>query len=233
MMQQQKAFTCIGKHILTTLKFVISDQTRNSNAKRTTFGRIIMAKTPSLMLPLGTIAPSFYLKDVLSDEIVSLETSHRPLATVIMFICNHCPYVKHANEGIVALANDYQSKNIRFIAINANDVNQFPDDAPEEMKRVGREVGYTFPYLYDITQEVAKAYQAACTPDFYIFDANLSLVYRGQMDDSRPGNTIPVTGKSIREALDCIIAQRPVSKIQKPSLGCNIKWKEPLMKLKK
>lgn len=184
-----------------------------------------MAKTPSSMLPLGTIAPSFYLEDVVTGRVVSLETDHRPLATVIMFICNHCPYVKHANEGIVALAKDYQSKNIQFIAINSNDADQFPDDSPEQMKRVAIEEGYTFPYLYDITQEVAKAYQAACTPDFYIFDENLSLVYRGQMDDSRPGNALPVTGESIRGALNAILAKQAVSEVQKPSLGCNIKWK--------
>ena len=183
-----------------------------------------MVKTASTMLELGTSAPHFFLKDVVNDDSISLEDDAY-FATVIMFICNHCPYVKHVNSGIIDLANDYQPKGIRFIAINSNDAIQYPDDSPLQMKRVAQELNYPFPYLFDSTQEVAKAYQAACTPDFYVFDEGLKLVYRGQMDDSRPGNDIPVTGNSIRQALDCLLAHQPISKVQKPSLGCNIKWK--------
>lgn len=185
-----------------------------------------MAKTASVMLPLGTTAPYFYLEDVISGKPVSLKTEKPYRATVIMFICNHCPYVKHAIPGIVNLANDYQSKDIRFIAINSNDITQYPDDSPEQMKQIAQTYAYPFPYLFDVTQEVAKAYQAACTPDFYVFDEALSLVYRGQMDDSRPGNAIPVTAACLRHALDCILLDQPMPKHQKPSLGCNIKWKE-------
>lgn len=184
-----------------------------------------MAKTPSSMLALGTPAPHFCLNNVLTGKTVSLNDSPQYVATVIMFICNHCPYVKHANPGIIALANDYLPKRVRFIAINANDIMQYPDDSPEQMKRIAQELDYPFPYLYDETQEVAKAYQAACTPDFYVFNAELALVYRGQMDDSRPGSSLPVTGADIRTALDCLISKQPISLSQKPSLGCNIKWK--------
>lgn len=143
-----------------------------------------------------------------------------------MFICNHCPYVKHVNKELTRLANDYLPKGVNFIAINSNDVENYPDDSPENMKKTALAEGYPFPYLFDETQEVAKAYQAACTPDFFVFDANLVLVYRGQLDDSRPGNQVEVTGNSIRKALDSLLADQPIKFEQKPSLGCNIKWKD-------
>lgn len=184
-----------------------------------------MAATPSNMMPLGTKAPDFKLLDTISGKELSLQELKSDKATVIMFICNHCPFVKHVRMGLVQLAADYILKGISFIAISSNDVAGYPEDSLAEMKKVARQFGYPFPYLYDETQEVARAYMAACTPDFYVFDKNLQLVYRGQMDDSRPSNDIPVTGKDIREALDAILAGKPVSPDQKPSIGCNIKWK--------
>ncbi|GFR38258.1 thioredoxin family protein [Insulibacter thermoxylanivorax] len=184
-----------------------------------------MAQTPSNMIPLGTQAPDFTLKDVVSGEKKSLSELKSDRATVIMFICNHCPFVKHVLDGLLQLANDYIPRGISFIAINSNDVEAYPDDSPENMKKLAEEKKFPFVYLFDETQEVAKAYQAACTPDFYIFDGSMKLVYRGQLDDSRPGNEIPVTGKDIRAALDAILAGEPVSEDQKPSIGCNIKWK--------
>ncbi len=184
-----------------------------------------MALTPSNMLPLGTHAPRFRLRDVLSGEEKSLDELKSEKATVIMFICNHCPYVKHVQRGIVKLANDYISRGVSFIAINSNDVQNYPDDSPENMKKVATELGYPFPYLFDDTQEVAKSYDAACTPDFYVFDSEMKLVYRGQMDDSRPGNNKPVTGKDIRKALDKLLNGEKVDTEQVPSIGCNIKWK--------
>ncbi len=185
-----------------------------------------MAKTPSSMLPLGTQAPAFSLIDVVSGKIISLKKQINCTATVIMFICNHCPYVKHVNSALIRLANDYTPKDIRFIAINSNDVTNYPDDSPEFMLKTARELNYPFPYLFDETQEVANAYQAKCTPDFFVFDKQYALVYRGQLDDSRPGNNIKPSGSSIRHALDCILTGKPVpDDNQKPSLGCNIKWK--------
>ena len=184
-----------------------------------------MARTPSNMLPLGTKAPSFVLPDTISDTQISLANCKGKKATVIMFICNHCPFVKHINKAIVLLAKDYQNKGIGFVAISNNDAENYPEDAPDKMKLNAKNEGFLFPYLYDQTQEVAKAYDAACTPDFYVFDTELKLAYRGQLDDSRPGNGLPVTGKDIRNALDAIIIGNPVSKNQKPSIGCNIKWK--------
>ena len=184
-----------------------------------------MAQTPSNMIPLGTQAPDFTLKDVVSGEKKSLSELKSDRATVIMFICNHCPFVKHVLDGLLQLANDYIPRGISFITINSNDVEAYPDDSPENMKKLAEEKKFPFVYLFDETQEVAKAYQAACTPDFYIFDGSMKLVYRGQLDDSRPGNEIPVTGKDIRAALDAILAGEPVSEDQKPSIGCNIKWK--------
>ena len=184
-----------------------------------------MARTPSNMLPLGTPAPDFKLPDTISGKSLSLAELKSDKATVIMFICNHCPFVKHVDEGIVSLAKDYQAKGVSFIAISSNDVENYPQDSPELMKEEAEKVGYTFPYLYDETQQVAKAYDAACTPDFYVFDADLKCAYRGQLDDSRPGNGKPVTGKDLRAALDEILEGKPVSAPQIPSLGCNIKWK--------
>ena len=184
-----------------------------------------MARTPSNMLPLGTPAPDFTLLDTVSGKTVSLDKLKSDKATVIMFICNHCPFVKHVDEAIVSLAKDYQAKGVSVIAISSNDVENYPQDSPELMKEEAEKVGYTFPYLYDETQEVAKAYDAACTPDFYVFDKDSKCAYRGQLDDSRPGNDKPVTGKDLRAALDEILEGKEVSAPQIPSLGCNIKWK--------
>ena len=185
-----------------------------------------MAKTPSSMLPLGTKAPQFSLFDPVKKVTMCFNENHDFKATVIMFICNHCPYVKHVNHGLIQLAKDYMHKSVRFIAINSNDIENYPDDSPENMNKQAQSLGYPFPYLFDETQEVAKAYRATCTPDFFVFDKNNLLVYRGQFDDSRPGNYIEVTGDSIRMALDCLLSNSPVSENQKPSIGCNIKWKE-------
>uniref|UniRef100_UPI0040480747 thioredoxin family protein n=1 Tax=Roseivirga sp. TaxID=1964215 RepID=UPI0040480747 len=184
-----------------------------------------MARTFSNMMPLGTTAPDFKLFDTLSGKTLSLGEIKSENGTVIMFICNHCPFVKHVDAGIVKLALDYQAKGISFVAISSNDIENYPQDAPDLMTVEAERVGYSFPYLFDESQEVAKAYQAACTPDFYIFDGNLRCVYRGQMDDSRPGNGLPVTGNDIRQALDALLSNQAVSEIQKPSLGCGIKWK--------
>jgi len=184
-----------------------------------------MAATESNMMPLNTKAPYFNLPDTISGVNKSLDDVKSDKATVVMFICNHCPFVKHVQTGLVKLANDYIPKEISFVAISSNDVMNYPDDSPERMKEVAKEFGYPFPYLYDESQDIARAYGAACTPDFYIFDKDLRCVYRGQLDDSRPSNDIPVTGKDIRAALDAILAGDPVSEDQKPSIGCNIKWK--------
>lgn len=183
-----------------------------------------MAKTFSSMLPLGTLAPQFALLDVISGKTVGFNDHQKHSITVIMFICNHCPYVKHVNQGLIKLAKDYMSKDVRFIAINSNDINSYPDDSPENMQRIAHQEGYPFPYLFDATQEVARAYQATCTPDFFVFNQDNLLVYRGQLDDSRPGNAIEVTGSSIRTTLDSILTNTPVPGEQKPSMGCNIKW---------
>ncbi|MCP4695283.1 MAG: thioredoxin family protein [Gammaproteobacteria bacterium] len=184
-----------------------------------------MAQTPSNMLPLGTIAPDFKLPDTVTGKMADLQSLKSNSATLIMFICNHCPFVKHVQAQLAALADDYQPQGVSFAAISSNDAVGYPEDSPEEMKAAARQLGYSFPYLYDESQETAKSYDAACTPDFYIFDKALKLVYRGQLDDSRPGNGIPVTGKDIRAALDNILAGQTVSEDQKPSIGCNIKWK--------
>lgn len=185
-----------------------------------------MAKTESAMLALGTEAPAFALIDACTQELITLDKHKGKVATVIAFICNHCPYVKHINHELPKLAKDFSDKDISFLAINANDIDRYPDDAPENMQRIAQEFGYGFPYLYDETQEVALAYQARCTPDFYVFDHGLRLVYRGQLDDSRPSNSIPVTGEYIRRALHSLIKNEPITVEQKPSLGCNIKWKD-------
>jgi peroxiredoxin len=185
-----------------------------------------MAITPSSMLPLGTRAPDFKLTDTISGKTVALEDVKSDKATVIMFICNHCPYVKHIQSQLVQLPKDYQSKGVKFVAISSNDAANYPEDGPSKMKETAQQLGYLFPYLYDESQSVAKAYQAACTPDFYIFDRDLKCVYRGQFDDSRPGNKNPVTAKDIRNALDAILTGKAVDANQKPSVGCNIKWKK-------
>lgn len=184
-----------------------------------------MARTPSNMLPLGTTAPNFTLPNAMTGEMLSLQTLKSPVATLIMFICNHCPFVKHIKDELAMLGADYIPRGISIIAINSNDVIHYPEDSPEQMKVVAQQWGFNFPYLFDESQAVAKEYDAACTPDFYLFDGNLKCVYRGQLDDSRPGNEIPVTGQDIRAALDAILTGQPISESQKPSLGCNIKWK--------
>lgn len=177
------------------------------------------------MSPLGTVAPDFKLHDSVSGKLLSLIELKGKRGTLVMFICNHCPFVVHVNEELVRLGNDYKNSGVNLIAINSNDVQNYPDDSPEKMTAVAKRLGYAFPYLFDETQKVARAYDAACTPDFFLFDANLKLVYRGQLDDSRPGNGVPVTGKDLRTALDALIAGRTISENQRPSLGCNIKWK--------
>lgn len=184
-----------------------------------------MARTLSNMLPLGTIAPGFTLPDTVSGKMVSLDELKSEQATVVMFICNHCPFVKHVDEQLVALAHDYQAKGVAFIAISSNDAENYPQDRPELMKAEAEKLRYPFPYLYDESQGVAKAYKAACTPDFYVFDGELKCAYRGQLDDSRPDNGKPVTGSDLRLALDEILDGKAVSGPQIPSLGCNIKWK--------
>lgn len=185
-----------------------------------------MARTPSTMVALGTKAPGFDLPDTVSGKQISLKEIKGDVATVIMFICNHCPFVKHVNAELVRLVNNYRNKGIGFVAISSNDAVNYPDDSPELMAKTARQLNYPFAYLYDESQEVAKAYDAACTPDFFIYDKNLHLAYRGQLDDSRPGNEIPVSGKDIRHALDCLINNEPVPEFQRPSIGCNIKWKQ-------
>lgn len=185
-----------------------------------------MALTPSNMLPLETEAPPFQLPDAVTERTMSLEELKGEYATVIMFICNHCPYVKHVQPELVKLAEDYIPEGVKFVAISSNDIDHYPEDAPELMKEEAKKWGYPFPYLYDETQAVARAYDAACTPDFYIFDKDLKLVYRGQLDDSRPGNEKELTGKDLRAALDDILNGNPVAEKQIPSQGCNIKWKQ-------
>lgn len=185
-----------------------------------------MALTPSNMLPLGTKAPDFQLPDTVSGKTYTLQELAGEKATVVMFICNHCPYVIHVNPELVRLAKDYIPRGVGFVAISSNDVKNYPDDAPDKMKERALELGYPFPYLYDESQEVARAYDAACTPDFYVFDKDLKLVYRGRLDESRPGNDVPLTGKDLRAALDAVLEGKPVSEPQYPSMGCNIKWKK-------
>jgi len=185
-----------------------------------------MPETPSTMAPLGTKAPKFRLPDVVSGRTVSLDDFKSAPALLVMFICNHCPYVRHVREHLAQLVREYQARGVAVVGISSNDLTQFPDDGPEGMKTEARAAGYTFPYLFDETQAIAKEYRAACTPDFFVFDKDRRLVYRGQMDDSRPSSGRPVTGKDLRAALDAVLACRPVSADQTPSMGCNIKWKE-------
>ncbi|GGW70480.1 peroxiredoxin [Winogradskyella epiphytica] len=184
-----------------------------------------MARTESNMIPLGTKAPDFNLVDTTDDIRKSLSELKGTKGTLVMFICNHCPYVIHVSSELAQLAKDYISKGINCIAISSNDVDNYPQDAPELMEKNAIDNDYIFPYLYDETQDVAKAYNAACTPDFFLFNDDLELVYAGQLDDSRPGNDEPVTGKDIREAMSALINKTPISSNQKPSMGCNIKWK--------
>lgn len=183
-----------------------------------------MSLTPSTMLPLGTNAPDFQLPDT-DGKIVSLADFEGKTALLVFFICNHCPYVVHIRSGLAQLARDYAVKNVGIVAISSNDVENYPADGPVKMKEEIKNAGYIFPYLYDESQAVAKAYRAACTPDIFLFDKNLKLVYRGQFDDSRPKNGLPVTGKDLRAALDAVLAGKPAAEDQKASMGCNIKWK--------
>ena len=183
-----------------------------------------MVAVNSTMLPLGTKAPDFRLPDT-SGRIVSLADFKGAPALVVVFMCNHCPYVKHIRSGLAQLAVDYQGRRVAAVGINSNDVANYPDDSPDKMAKEAKSAGYVFPYLYDETQAVAKAYRAACTPDIYLFDADARLVYRGQLDASRPGNGLPVTGQDLRAAIDAVLAGKPVPGNQKASIGCNIKWK--------
>jgi thiol-disulfide isomerase/thioredoxin len=183
-----------------------------------------MAKTPSTMLELGTPAPGFRLPDT-RGRLVSRDDFSAAPALLVMFLCNHCPFVKHIRQGLAAFAREYQKKGLAIVAINANDVASYPDDSPAKMAEEVVAAGYAFPYLYDDAQSIAVAYAAACTPDFFLFDRARRLVYRGQFDDSRPENGIPVTGKDLRAACDAALAGKPVSADQRPSIGCNIKWK--------
>jgi len=184
-----------------------------------------MAATPSSMMPLGTRAPEFTLPDTVTGENMSLRQLQGEKATLIMFLCNHCPYVLHINDALVRVAKQYQPLGVSFVAISSNDIINYPQDGPDLMKIHAERSGYTFPYLYDESQEVAKAYDAACTPDLFLFDAGLKCVYRGQFDSSRPKNNFPDTGKDLRAALDAVLAGRNVPEMQIPSIGCNIKWK--------
>ncbi len=184
-----------------------------------------MARTESTMLALGTSAPDFVLKDVVTGHDVSTQALTIPKGLLVMFICRHCPFVKHLEKGLAQLGLDYEGKGVGIVAISSNDAANYPDDAPKSLAEQARELRFTFPYLYDDTQEVARAYGAACTPDFFLFDDGLKLVYRGQFDDSRPESGVPVTGKDLRGALDALVAGQPISPEQRPSVGCNIKWK--------
>jgi peroxiredoxin len=183
-----------------------------------------MALTPSTMLPLGSKAPDFRLWEP-GGSMMSLDDFREAPALLVMFICNHCPYVKHVRHELAKLGREYQAKGVAVVAINSNDADAYPDDRPELMIQEKADFGYTFPYLYDEDQAVAKEYQAACTPDFYVFDSARSLVYRGQLDGSRPGNATLVTGSDLRGALDAVLLGQPVSPEQRPSMGCNIKWR--------
>jgi peroxiredoxin len=178
------------------------------------------------MLALGTQAPNFNLPDVVSGETISLATFSSNRALLVMFICRHCPYVKHVEDELAKLGHDYAGMDIGMVAISSNDVGTYPEDAPDSLKEMAETLGFNFPYCYDEDQEIAKAYTAACTPDFFLFDEARALVYRGQLDGSRPGNDIPVTGQDLRAAIDAVLADKPVEANQMPSLGCNIKWKE-------
>ena len=185
-----------------------------------------MAATPSNMMPLGTIAPDFTLFDTISGETKSLSSLKGERGTIVMFICNHCPYVIHIKDQLIDIAQNYAQQGINIIAISANDIENYPQDAPDKMQGLMAEWGNPFvAYLYDQTQEVAKAYLAACTPDIYLFDNGLSCVYRGRLDAATPKNNIPLTGKDLRNALDALLAGKSISKEQAPSIGCNIKWK--------
>jgi len=185
-----------------------------------------MARTPSVMLPLGTKAPDFNLPDTVSGKNISLKNFEGKKGLLVMFICEHCPFVKHVKTELANIGKDYISQDLGIVAISSNDVENYPDDSPENLKLMAEKEGFNFPICYDETQEIAKIYQAACTPDYYLFDSEFKLVYRGQLDDSRPSLDIPVTGKDLRDAIESLLTGKPISEEQKPSLGCNIKWKK-------
>lgn len=179
----------------------------------------------SVMLPLGTSLPPFSLRDVVSGQLYSPDSFAEKRALLVMFLCRHCPYVQHVQEALARLGRDYADSDLGIIAISSNDPAQYPDDAPERLKEMAQRLGFRFPFCFDETQEVAKAFKAVCTPDFYLFNDQRRLVYRGQLDDSRPHNRIPVTGRDLRAAIDAVLAGKPVAPDQKPSVGCSIKWK--------
>ncbi|HXH86778.1 MAG TPA: thioredoxin family protein [Nitrospira sp.] len=179
----------------------------------------------SVMLPLGTPAPSFALRDVVSGQVYSLDSFTGKTALLVMFICRHCPYVVHIEQEVAKIGRDYLDTNLGIVAISSNDASQYPDDAPDRLKEMAKRLGFTFPFCVDETQDVAKAYRAACTPDFYLFDQNRELAYRGQLDESRPGNRKPVTGHDLRAAIDALLVGKAVNLVQKASIGCSIKWK--------
>ncbi|GKS57427.1 thioredoxin family protein [Nitrospira sp.] len=179
----------------------------------------------SVMLPLGTSAPAFSLRDVVGGQTYSLDSFHGKTALLVMFLCRHCPYVKHVEEEVGRIGRDYASRKLGIIAISSNDPASYRDDAPDRLKELALRLNWSFPFCFDESQEVAKAYKAACTPDFYLFDAEHRLVYRGQLDDSRPGNGKPVTGRDLRTAIEAVLASRQVDTSQQPSVGCSIKWK--------
>ncbi len=184
-----------------------------------------MAETLSTMLELGTGAPDFELPDVVTGRMISLNTFAGKRALLVMFICPHCPFVKHVQDELARIGKDYEGAGLGIVAISANDAEAFPDDAPPKLREMSDNLGFRFPFCYDESQETAKAYQAACTPDFFVFNSARNLVYRGQLDDSRPSNKAPVTGKDLRAALEAVLNDRPVDENQKASIGCNIKWK--------
>ncbi len=184
-----------------------------------------MSLTPSTMLPLGTTAVDFKLPEVRSGKIYSLKDFAKKKGLLVMFICQHCPYVQHIKGELARLGKDYKGKDLGMVGISSNDTERYPDDAPEELAKFVKESGITYPLLYDESQDVAKLYTAACTPDIFLFDKERTLVYRGQLDDSRPGNGKPVTGKDLRAAIDAVLSDQPVSQDQRPATGCNIKWK--------
>lgn len=184
-----------------------------------------MVKTASTMLPLGTAAPEFQLLDVVSNQTISLATFADRQALLLIFLCQHCPFVKHIQQELAKIGQDYSQQSLGIVAISANDIANYPDDAPEKLKQMAKDLNLNFPICYDESQEVSKAYTAACTPDFFLFDADRKLAYRGQLDDSRPSNNIPVTGKDLRRAIDTVLQAKAVDFEQKPSIGCNIKWK--------
>lgn len=184
-----------------------------------------MVLTNSTMLELGSKAPSFHLPEVVSGKTISLDTFAGKKGLLVIFMCRHCPFVQHVKGELAKIGKDYANTELAIVAISANDVGTHPEDAPEKLKEMAIEMGFTFPFCYDESQETAKEYTAACTPDFFLFDANWELVYRGQLDDSRPGNDKPVTGSDLRAALDAVLAGNPIPPEQKPSIGCNIKWR--------